>query len=90
MTPRECHASTMLYLAPCKCTSALYTRFRATALNTVTSQVRLILVSLHTHSHGENMTVLIYTAESTGAAMERSKMPNLQNGSKGGFEPGLT
>ena len=47
-----------------------------------------MLVSLH--SHGENMTVLIYTAESTGAAMEISKMPNLPNGSKGGFEPGLT
>ena len=36
--------------------------------------------------------VLIYklTAESTGASMERRKMPNLPNGSKGGFEPGLT
>ena len=34
--------------------------------------------------------VLIYTAESTGASMERTKMPNLRNGSKGGFEPGLT
>ena len=44
----------------------------------------------HTHSHGENMAVLMYTAESTGAAMERTKMPNLPNGSKGGFEPGLT
>ena len=27
---------------PCKCTSTLYTRVRATALNTVTSQVRLM------------------------------------------------
>ena len=44
---------------PCKCTSTLYTRVRATALNTVTSQVRLMLVSLHTHSHGENITDLI-------------------------------
>ena len=34
--------------------------------------------------------VLIYTAESTGTTMERTKMPNLRNGSKGGFEPGLT
>ena len=34
--------------------------------------------------------VLIYTAESTGASMERTKMPTLRNGSKGGFEPGLT
>ena len=34
--------------------------------------------------------VLIYTAESTGASVERTKMPNLRNGSKGGFEPGLT
>ena len=42
---------------PCKCTSTLYTRVRATALNTVTSQVRLMLVSLHTHSHGENITI---------------------------------
>ena len=34
--------------------------------------------------------VLIHTAESTGALMERTKMPNLRNGTKGGFEPGLT
>ena len=34
--------------------------------------------------------VLIYTAESTGTTMERTKIPNLRNGSKGGFEPGLT
>ena len=34
--------------------------------------------------------VLIYTAESTGTTMERTKMSNLRNGSKGGFEPGLT
>ena len=34
--------------------------------------------------------VLIYTAESTGASMDRTKIPNLRNGSKGGFEPGLT
>ena len=34
--------------------------------------------------------VLIYTAESTGASMERTKMPNLRNGSKGRFEHGLT
>ena len=31
-----------------------------------------------------------HTAESTGASMERTKMPNLRNGSKVGFEPGLT
>ena len=34
--------------------------------------------------------VLIYTAESTGASMERTKMPNLRHGSKAGFERGLT
>ena len=34
--------------------------------------------------------VLIYTAESTGTTVERTKMSNLRNGSKGGFEPGLT
>ena len=34
--------------------------------------------------------VLIYTAESTGASMERRKMPNLPKGTKGGFEHGLT
>ena len=34
--------------------------------------------------------VVIHTAESTGALMERSKMPNLRSGTKGGFEPGLT
>ncbi len=34
--------------------------------------------------------VLIYTAESTGASMERTKIPTLRNGSKGGFEHGLT
>ena len=32
--------------------------------------------------------VLIYTAESTGASMERTKMPNLRNGSKGDSNPG--
>ena len=37
-----------------------------------------------------NSQLLIYTAESTGASMDRTKMPNLRNGSKGGFEPGLT
>ena len=31
--------------------------------------------------------VLIYTAESTGASMERTKMPNLRNGSKGDSNP---
>ena len=31
-----------------------------------------------------------FTAESTGASMERTKMPNLRNGSKAGFEHGLT
>ena len=31
-----------------------------------------------------------FTAESTGMAMERTKMPNLRNGSKVGFEPGLS
>ena len=34
--------------------------------------------------------LLIYTAESTGASMERTKMPNLRNSTKEGFEPGLT
>ena len=36
--------------------------------------------------------VLVYTAEWTGASMERKKMPNLRNGSNGGggFEPGLS
>ena len=32
--------------------------------------------------------VLIYTAESTGASMERTKMPTLRNGSKGDSNPG--
>ena len=32
----------------------------------------------------------IYTAESTRTSMERTKMPNLRNGSKGRFEPGRT
>ena len=31
-----------------------------------------------------------YTAESTRASMERTKMPNLRNGNKEGFKPGLT
>ena len=45
------------------------------------------------HSHFHHCLysqVLICTAESTGASMERTKMYNLRNGSKGGFEPGLT
>ena len=37
-----------------------------------------------------NSQVLIYTSDSTGESMERTKMPNLRMGSKGGFEPGLT
>ena len=32
----------------------------------------------------------MYTAESTGESIERTKMPNFRNDSKGGFEPGLT
>ena len=32
--------------------------------------------------------VLIYTAESTGASMERTKMPNIRNCSKGDSNPG--
>ena len=32
--------------------------------------------------------ILIYTAESTRASMERTKMPSLRNGSKAGFEHG--
>ena len=32
--------------------------------------------------------VLIYTAESTGTTMERTKMPNLRNGTKGDSNPG--
>ena len=32
--------------------------------------------------------VLIYTAESTGASMERTKMPNLRHGSKGDSNTG--
>ena len=31
-----------------------------------------------------------FTAETAGASMERTKMPNLRNGSKVGFEPGLS
>ena len=34
--------------------------------------------------------VLVYTAESTGASMERTKMPSLRNSSGAGFEPELT
>ena len=37
-----------------------------------------------------NSQVLIDTAESNGASMDRTKMPNLRNGTKGGFEPGLS
>ena len=52
--PRECHASTRLTLSIN--VRLLYTRFCATAINTVTSQVRSISVGLHTHSHAENIT----------------------------------
>ena len=34
--------------------------------------------------------VLIYTAESTGASLARTKIHNLRNGNKGEFDPGLT
>ena len=52
--PRECHASTRLALSIN--VRLLYTRFCATAINTVTSQVRSMSVGLHTHSHAENIT----------------------------------
>ena len=52
--PRECHASTRLTLSIN--VRLLYTRFCATAINTVTSQVRSMSVGLHTHSHAENIT----------------------------------
>ena len=54
--PRECHASTRLTLSIN--VRLLYTRFCATAINTVTSQVRSMSVGLHTHSHAENITVV--------------------------------
>ena len=48
--------------------------------------------SLRTNDGGLTcmLSIAIYTAESPGASIERTKMPNLRNGSKGGFEPGLT
>ena len=51
-----------------------------------------ILAMLQLRAKTKSLTcpALIYTAQSTGASMERTKMPNLRNGSKGGFEPGLT
>ena len=52
--PRECHASTRLTLSIN--VRLLYTRFCATAINTVTSQVRSMSVGLHTHTHAENIT----------------------------------
>ena len=42
-------------------------------------------MSTNVYSH-----VLIYTAESTRASMERTIMPNLRNGIKRGFDPRLT
>ena len=52
--PRERHASTRLTLSIN--VRLLYTSFCATAINTVTSQVRSMSVGLHTHSHAENIT----------------------------------
>ena len=52
--PRECHASTRLTLSIN--VRLLYTRFCATAINAVTSQVRSMSVGLQTHSHTENIT----------------------------------
>ena len=52
--PRECHASTRLTLSIN--VRLLYTRFSATAINTVTSQVRSMSVGLQTHSRAENIT----------------------------------
>ena len=58
--PRECHASTRLYLTLCKCTFSLYTRFCATVLNgyfSGSSYVSKPTIALHTHSHAENITI---------------------------------
>ena len=44
---------------------------------------KAVLIVLY-HKH-----MLKHQSESTGASMERTKMPNLRNGSKRGFEPGL-
>ena len=52
------------------------------------SILAMLLRATTKHSHFHHC--LIYTAESTGASVKRTKMPNLRNGSKGGFEPGLT
>ena len=53
-------------------------------------QLRATTKSLTLISTTVYSQVLIYTAESTGASMERTKIPNLPNGSKGALEPGLT
>ena len=45
------------------------------------------LIHPHFH-HCLYSQILIYTAEWTGASMERTKMHKLQNGSKGGSNPG--
>ena len=52
--PRECHASMRLTLSIN--VRLRYTRFCATAINAVTSQVRSMSVGLQTHSHAENIT----------------------------------
>ena len=54
------------------------------------AMLQLLAKNIHSHFHQCFSQVLIYTAESTRASMERTKTPNLRNGSKGGFEPGLT
>ena len=42
------------------------------------------------HAELDTRVMLHESTESTGASIERTKMPNLRNGSKWGFEPGLT
>ena len=64
--------------------------------NSVSSGSILAMLQLRAKTKSSHMSttvysqVLIHTDESTEASMERTKMPNLLNGSKGGFEPGLT
>ena len=56
----------------------------------IPTPTRLLREAFYSHATTVYSKVLICTAESTRASIQRTKVPNLRNGSKGGFEPGLT
>ena len=61
---------------------------KSTSLRSIQPCSNYCMKTIHSRFSAVYSQVLIYTAESTGASMERTEMPNLQNDSKGDSNPG--